>query len=89
MEKPYLNEEDIKGIKAKMQEVVELGAKQGMSVNPLKYTISNPLDIVLAISIDRLDNDSKRLNTLTKWLIALTVILAILTGISVWKLLWS
>jgi hypothetical protein len=86
MAESYVNEQDIKRIKAKMQEVVELGTKQDMSVNPLKYTVSNPLDIVLAVSIDRLEKSSQILNRLTVILIVFTIFLAILTGISVWKL---
>ena len=86
MESVSINEEEIKNIKAIIEATAKLGHQQGMSFTDLKYIVHNPLDVILAISIDRLEKSSKILNRLTIVLIALTVILAILTGISVWKL---
>ena len=86
MAKLYINEGDIKEITEKMKLITELGQKEGISINPVKYSVFNPLQVVLAVSIDRLDKSSKRLNYLTWALVGLTVVLAILTGISVWKI---
>lgn len=90
MKKPYLDENEIKEFKERLQATIDLGAKHDMKFTILGNISSfNPLDVILALSTERLDKSSKRLNRLTWVLIALTVILAILTGISVWKLFSS
>ena len=87
MAKSYLTEKELKEFKARLEATAELGKKYDAKFTLLgNITSFNPLDVVLALYTERLDRSSRRLNCLTWALIALTAVLAVLTGISLWKL---
>ncbi len=85
MAKPYLDEKEISTFKERMEATQTLGAKYGITFVPHQNTVFNSLEILKAISTERLGNSSRRLECLTWVLVGLTIILTILTGMTVWK----
>ena len=79
MPKPYLSEGDIKDFKERLDCTYELAKEHGVPLvskgNIIGY---NPLDVIMIVSIDRLNKSSKILNRLTKILIILTIVLAVI-----------
>jgi len=73
---PYLSEAEVRDFKARMDATVGLGRRHGVNLvsGNIEY---NPLQVILAISTERLDKSSKMLNRLTMILTALTFILLI------------
>ena len=87
MAEPYISEKDVSVFKERMETTEALGRKYNINFNPHENTIFNAFEVLLAVSSERLEKSSKTLERLTIWLIVLNGILAILTGISIWKLL--
>ena len=85
MTKPYLSESEVEEFKARIRATFDLGEKHGAKfTNPGNISF-NPVEVIGALSVDRLDKSSRRLEWLTWALVGLTVILTILTGISMWE----
>ena len=86
MAKSYLTEDQIKEFAERIKVTSELGQKHNAKLtlhgNVLQY---NTLDVIVALYSERLEKSSQRLNNLTWALVVLTAILAILTGITLWK----
>jgi hypothetical protein len=87
MGKSFLSESDVKSIKDRYEATVKIGNEQGMNFVPFSQDLQfNPLNLMSAISTERLEKSAKTLNCLTIVLIIITAFLAILTGMSAWKL---
>jgi len=78
MVKPFINEDDVKIFQARMQATEILGKKYGITFTPLGNINSlNPMEVITAVSVDRLEKSSDKLNILTWVLIVLTFILMV------------
>ncbi len=77
MVESYINENDMKNLLARLETTVSLGRKHGVAFTSLGTVYYNPFDVIMAVSAERLDKSSKRLNCLTAALIILTSVLAI------------
>ena len=85
MSKSFLTEMEVKEFNDRLNAMRELARKYGMQITAGAGMGYNPLDVILTFYSERLETSSQRLNSLTWALIGLTIILAVLTGILVFK----
>ena len=86
MVKPYVSEREMKQFQERTQATAELAKKYDVNVNSGSDVQYNLFELIIALYSERLDSSSKKLNSLTWALIGLTLVLAVLTGILVWRL---
>lgn len=84
MAEPYISEDDIKLFRERIDATYDLCEKHNIKLTTKGYISAfNPLDVIMAVSVERLDKSSKRLDYLTKVLIGLTIVLAVVGIINI------
>ncbi|HEX79034.1 MAG TPA: hypothetical protein G4O19_02640 [Dehalococcoidia bacterium] len=84
MAEPYISDNDIKLFRERIDATYDLCEKHSIRLTTKGHISAfNPLDVIMAISIERLDKSSKRLNYLTKVLTGLTIVLAVVGIINI------
>ncbi len=62
MVESYISENDVKNLVARLEATIELGKQNGIAFTKLGTVYYNPFDVLTAVSAERLDRSSKRLN---------------------------